>query len=363
MKNVLANAGIKAEIAITMATALAAAGVESITDIGELSDAELKSILAGDGVTLVTVKKALKALRDANNSVGQYIPSLPVLPEALQSPIEVKVTANITADIPTMVRYINIINLYNLGIENIATKLFNVVASRFDELEVGATEAQLEIYKTVAKFNSIDNSIYRSLLERLNLADSLVDSRHDIIKTGNDTFIPSLAVFVNDALDFGQNMGNINTEVVRRLFGLAKPGGNVNIDDLTLAVNQFINSTNVGIRGLNTPVINATYELYHELYELLDSVDLHKFLGINSRDELLRKLGISITPKQARAFKELPGAVFTLIAATDSEDLRDPANLYAYLNTAWQALRTIDIMGILPQEAKRATAAYTLPIN
>jgi hypothetical protein len=363
MRNLLANNGINAEIAEAMVAGLAAQGVEVITDINVLSDGELKSALTVEGSTLVMVKKAIKILKESVANIGQYNPVLPMLPEELTSPIDVKVTANIEADIPTMVRYINILNLHNLGIETIAKRLFDVVEQRFDTLEVGATTAQLEIFKTVAKFNSIDDSIYRALMEKLNMAGSLVDCRHDIINTGNNTFIPSLAVFVNDALDFGQTMGStVSTEVVRRLFGLPKPGANINIEDLTLAVNSFVNTCNKGIKGLNTPVINATYELYHELYELLDSTDLHRFLGVNSRDELLRRLDINITPKQARAFKELPGAVFTLIAATQNQELRDPANLYAYLNTAWQTLRAIDIMGLLPADQKRAATAYTLPI-
>lgn len=362
MKNLLITAGITLGIAEAMIESLANQGVEVLTDITVLSDKELKDSLAVEGASLVMVKKAINVLKNAVSEVGQYNPILPTLPESLKSPIDVRVTANVTADIPTMVRYINILNLHNLGIETIATRLFDTVSARFDTLEVGATEKQLEIFKTVAKFNSIDDSIYKALMEKLNMAGSLVDCRHDIINAGNETFIPDLTVFINDALDFGQNMGNINTEVVRRLFGLPKPGGNINIDDLTIAANVFINNCNKGIKGLNTPVINATYELYHELYELLDSEDLHDFLGVTSRDELLRKLGISITPRQARAFKELPGAVFTLIAATDNAELRDPANLYAYLNTAWQALRTIDIMGILPVSATARNNNYTLAI-
>lgn len=363
MKNVLINTGINEIVADKMVANLTAQGVEGLEDTVVLSDSELKASLNVEGATLVMIKKAINAIRTGAQAMGQYTPSLAKLPASLKSPIEVKVTANVTADIPTMVRYINVLNLHNLGIEGIATKLFNVVSERFDTLEVGATEKQLDIFKTVAKFNSIDNSIYRALMEKLNMAGSLVDCRHDIISLGNNTFIPDLAVFINDALDFGQNMGNINTEVVRRLFGLARPGGNINIDDLTIAANNFINNCNRGIKGLNTPVINATYELYHELYELLDSEELHEFLGVNSRDELLRRLGVSITPKQAKAFKELPEAVFTLIAATDNDELRDPANLYAYLNTAWQALRTIDIMGILPDEAKRANQAVSYVVG
>lgn len=365
MKTIITAAGIPVELATTMEVNLAKQGVEVIGDISVLSDKELKDALTVEGSTVVMVKKAIAALRNVAANEGQYTPVLKVLPKELTSPINVKVTANVTADIPTLVRYINIINLNNLGIETIATKLFDAVSERFDTLEVGATDAQLEIFKTVAKFNAMDDSIYKALMEKLNMAGSLVDCRHDIIAAGNETFIPDLAVFINDALDFGQNMGNINTEVVRRLFGLARPGGNINIDDLTIAANTFINNCNKGIKGLNTPVINATYELYHELYELLDSKDLHMFLGVTSRDELLRKLGVNITPKQAKAFKELPGAVFTLIAATDveaSEDLKDPANLYAYLNAAWQALRTIDIMGILPVTATARDTKYYLSV-
>ena len=363
MKTLLIDAGIPTKIASEMIDNLAGQGVEVLTDITVLTDRELKDSLSVEGATLVMVKKAINVLKSSVQTIGQYNPVLPTLPDSLKSPIDVRVTANVTADVPTMVRYINILNLHNLGIEKIATRLFDTVSARFDTLEVGATESQLEIFKTVAKFNSIDDSIYKALMEKLNMAGSLVDCRHDIISAGNETFIPDLAVFINDALDFGQNMGNINTEVVRRLFGLPKPGGNINIDDLTIAANVFVNNCNKGIKGLNTPVINATYELYHELYELLDSKELHEFLGVTTRDELLRKLGISITPKQARAFKDLPGAVFTLIAATDNVELRDPANLYAYLNTAWQVLRTIDIMGILPDGATRQNVAYTLPIN
>lgn len=362
MKNLLLNAGITVAAASAMEANLKTLGVESINDIAVLSDKELKDALSIDGATVVTVKKAMGILKVALNNIGTYTPELPTLPAALVSPIEVRVTANVTADVPTMVRYINVLNLHNLGIESIAKKLFDTVSARFDTLEVGATPEQLEIFKTVAKFNSIDDSMYKALMEKLNMAGSLVDCRHDIIRVGNDTFIPALAEFLNNALDFGQSVGQVNTEVLRRLFGLPKPGGNVNIEDLTIAVNSFINECNQGIKGLNTPVINATYELYHELYELLDSEDLHKFLGVSSRDELLRRLGVTITPKQARAFKELPGAVFTLMAAVDNTELRDPANLYAYLNTAWQALRTIDIMGILPAGAVRANQAYQLSI-
>lgn len=354
MKTLLENNGIPSELASEMVKGLVSAGVERTSDITVLTDAELKNAITSDGMSLVVIKKAMKTLKDAVAAEGVYSPTLPTLPDALKSPIDVKVTQNIKADIPTMIKYINILNLHNLGIENIATRLFTAVSDRFDTLEVGATPAQIEIYKTVAKFNSIDDTMYRALMEKLNMAGSLVDCRHDIIKAGNDTFIPSLAVFVNEALDFGQNInGSVNLEMVRRLFGLPKVGGNVNIEDLTLAVNAFVTTCNAGIKGLNTPVIIETYALYHELYELLDNKDLHEFLGVSGKDELLRRLGVMITPKQARAFKELPEAIFTLIAATENAELREPANLYAYLNTAWQALRTIDIMGLIPEDAKR----------
>lgn len=354
MTTILTTAGINVTLAAAALAALASTGVDNINDIDVLSDADIKSALSGvEGINLVITKKIIKALREAYLAQSTYTPSFDDLPEDLKSPIDIKVTANVEADVPTMIKLINILNLHNMGIEEIAQKLTTVVHQRFDVLEVGATEAELKIYATVNKFSSIDDTMYRSIMDRLNIAGSLVDCRYDIIAAGNDTFLPSLITFINDALDLGQNTANISLEVVRRVLGVSKVGTEVNLEDLTMAANQFISIVNKNLRGLNSLVIDETHKLYHELYELLESDELQKFLGVNSKEDLLRKMGITITPKQARVYSELPKYIFTLVNAAKNPELASSReNLYKYLQTAWSAMRTLDIMGVVPADQK-----------
>lgn len=353
MKNILAENGINEALSTQILEALTAQGVESINDIAVLSDTDIKKIVAAvDGTNLVIVNKVLAILREEYNNATTYSPTFESLPANLVSPINIKVTSNVTADIPTMIKLINILNLHNMGIEDIAAKLSSVVTARFNALEVGATEDQLKIFATVNKFTSIDDSMYRVLMDKLNIAGSLVDCRHEVIASGNDTFIPSLITFINDALDLGQNVSNMNLEVVRRVLGVQKIGAQANLEDLTMAANQFISVVNKSTRGLNSVVITETHNLYHELYELLESKELQAFLGVNSKEDLLREMGVSITPKQARVYSELPGYIFTLVNATTNDQLKVNENLYKYLQTAWSAMRTLDIMGVVPAEQK-----------
>lgn len=363
MKSTLLKAGITDEQAKVIEANLIELGVSSVTDIDVLSDKDIATAVAtANGMSLVATKKVIKALRESSVESQTFKPDFGAMPAHLISPIEIKVTANVEADVDTMIKYISILNLKNMGIEEVARGLKSSVEQRFAALNVGATKEQLEIYRVVNKFTAIDDSLYKSLMDKINMAQGLVDCRHDIITAGNDTFIPNLVEFVNAALELGQNTSVISLEVVRRVLGVAKVGAGINLDDLTMAANQFISAVNSQLKGLNTLVIQETYELYHELYKLLDSKELQDFLGITSKEDLLRKIGVEITPKQARVYSELPKLIFALIDTVKKPELAVRENLYIYLQQCWDALRTLDIMGVLPADVRSQRPNVTVAI-
>lgn len=354
MRNLLLNAGIENGLATGIEAAIIGLGVQSIEDISVLTDKDLGTAIGSvEGTNIVIVRKALQALKKGATDAVTYTPSFAALPAELTSPIDIKVTANVTADTKTLIKWINIINLYNLGIEDIAKGVKQAVDRRFQTLDVGATDAQLQLYATINKFTAIDDSLGQAILEKLNIKQSLADSRYAIIAEGNDTFIPSLVVFVNRALDLGVDVSSVSMETVRRILGVNKVGATVNLEDLTMAANEFIAGINKNLRGLNTLVIKETYELYNELFQLIDSKDLLDFLGLNSKEELLSSIGVSISPKQARTYGELPKYIFTLVEAAKNGELEDNEKLYIYLGQAWSALRTLDIMGVVPAAARK----------
>lgn len=358
MKNEILKAGVSVEMADVIVEKLGAMGVTQPADLSVLTEKDITSGIAGiEGMNTVILRKVLATLKKVANDAVTYTPSFAAIPDDLKSPIDIKVTANVTADTKTLIQWINIINLYNIGIEGIAKGLKVLVDRRFENLEVGATPKHLEMYATVNKFTSIDDSLGQALLEKLNIRQSLADSRIAIIEAGNDSFLPDLVTFVNRALDLGVDTQSISMETVRRILGVAKVGNNINLEDLTMAANQFIAECNKNLRGLNTLVIQETYALYHELFALIDSVELQKFLGVADKEELLREIGITVTPKQARTYAALPQCIFTLVDAVKNNELQDNEKLYIYLQTAWNAMRNLDLMGVVPAEARRGYPA------
>jgi hypothetical protein len=354
MKNVLLTTGITTEMADEILAKLAELGVENANDLAVLTDKDITvGIATVSGMNTVISRKVLAVLKKAASDAITYTPSFAEIPADLKSPIDIKVTANVTADTKTLIQWINIINLYNIGIEDIAKGLKVLVDRRFENLEVGATPKHLEMYATVNKFTAIDDSLGQALLEKLNIRQSLADSRIAIIEAGNDSFLPDLVTFINRALDLGVDTQSISMETVRRILGVPKVGNNINLEDLTMAANQFIAECNKNLRGLNTLVIQETYALYHELFALIDSDELQKFLGVSNKEELLREIGVSVTPRQARTYAALPQCIFTLVDAVKNHELQDNEKLYIYLQTAWSALRNLDLMGVVPVEARR----------
>ena len=364
MKNLLiSTTGITSEQADAIISKFAELGVTSAADFSVLTDKDvITAVSSVEGTNVVVSRKVLALVKKAANDALTYTPSFAEMPAELKSPIEIKVTANVTADTKTLVQYINIINLFNLGIEDIARGLKVLVDRRFETLDVGATAEELKMYSIVNKFTAIDDSIGQALLEKLNIRQSLADARLAIIEAGNGTFLPDLVVFVNRALDLGVDIQSISLETVRRVLNVPKVGHNANLEDLTMAANEFIAQCNRNLRGLNTLVIQETYALYHELFALIDSKELQKFLGVADKEELLRDIGVSITPKQARTYASLPQCIFTLVDAVKNNELQDNEKLYIYLQTAWSALRTLDLMGVVPADVRKSYPSVTVSL-
>ncbi len=364
MKRIIGTVVTDVAVVDAVIEGLVALGVANINDIDVLTDKDLAGAFAGAKLTLVQSRALIKKLREAVVSENTYQPDFTTLPEHLQSKIDIKVTANIIPDVDSIVKWINILSLNNLGIEDIATALQARVTARFGELKVGATQEQLEIFRTVNKFTSINDSLYDTLMSKINMAQGLVDARHTIIENGNNVFLPDLVRFVNDSLDLGVNTAAIDLAVIRRVLSVPKVGQKVNVEDFIMAANGFIANVNTQLAGLNSLIISSTYELYHELYDLLESKELQEFLGVKNKEELLRSMGVEITPKQARTYGELPKYVFALLSAIEKPELlSNPNNMYVYLQTAWEAFRTLDLEGIAPTVARDRAYNVSVSIN
>lgn len=358
MRTIIEAQGISTVVAEAMSSKLAEAGVENVLDTAVLTDGDLKSVLNVEGANLVSIKKVIAAFKSevASTAEAAGAVALPTMPASMTSSMDIVTTGNVEANMGAIVKYINVINLYNLDIEDIAANLIAQVEHRFAQQDLPATDGQLEIYKTVNKFKADDSEIYKKVIEKFDMKAALVDSRESVIDMGNEMFIPAIVEFVNDALDFRLQVANIDEVVIRRVLNVSSPGTNVNVEDVRMATNNFIMSVNTGIAGLNTLVINETYKLYIELYELLSNDDLHTFLGCSNKEELLKLCGVSISPKQARVFTELPESIYALVEAGKgtNANLNDKEYLYKYLSKAWEAMKTLDLMAVAPAEAREA---------
>lgn len=356
MRNVLVSTGLNNELIEGVVEILNQNGIVSSADVELFTDKELSTMVSVQpGLNAVGVKKIVKALREAKIEENSVV--LPELPEEFNSNITLTINGNLNVPMAALLAYIRVTILSKLGIEDIGKAVSKLVNARLNSLDEPANAAHIKVFTLCEKFRSIDDTMSKILLDKLDIKLGLVNKRHEIINLGDAVLLPSLVKYLNDVMDFRYDISNVDSYMLSKLFGRDKIGADVDYTNLVVATQEFIINTNHVLKGLNTLIIQETYKLYTELFELIQSRDLLEFLGAKDTGDLLRALGITITPRDLKLYEQLPTAVYSLlsVAGSDGEKFKDPQVIYAYLQKVWSVFQTLNLVGLT--ESRRVDRA------
>ena len=351
MKTIISTTGLNETVIDAVSDIFDAEGITTIADVALFSDSEISKLIAPvPGLNAVGVKKIVKALREAKAEEAAII--LPELPVEFNSGITLTVNGNLNIPMSALLAYTRVVILNKLGIEEIGTTIAKLVDARFSQLDEAATEDQIRLYTITEKFKSVDDAIYTSMLSKLNIKLALVNQRKSIIELGDAVLLPSLVKYLNDVMDFRQEISSVDGYMLNKMFGRNSIGTDVDYANLVVATQEFIINTNQVLRGLNTLIIQETYKLYTELFDLIKNPDLLEFLGCKDTGDLMRALGITITPRDMKLYEQLPTAIYSLltVAGANGDSFKDPQVIYAYLQKVWSVFQTLNLSGLTEQK-------------
>lgn len=353
--------GLSAEVTDAIIAVLETEGVNTVEEVALFNDSELSKMLKEAsilGLNTVGIKKVIATLRNGVKDAAEPVISLPELPTQFNDKIELVISGNLEVPMQSILELTRVSILNRLGIEEIGRAVANLVTLRLNQLDKAATEEQMQIYVTAEKFRKIDDTIYTSLLTRLNIQAALVNSRQGVIDSGNNVFLPNLVKYLNNALDFRHQITSVDNYMLQKMFGQKSIGVDVDKQSLIAATQEFVIDTNKVLRGLNTLVIRETYSLYVELFNLINDKKLLDFVGATDVADLFRAIGINISPRDLKLYEQLPAAIYSLlsVATADGKEFDNPQVLYAYLQKVWSVFTTLNISGLAEKRSVAATA-------
>lgn len=353
MRNIITTTGLNDEVCVAIATIFSNEGITGAAELSLFSDKEIESMIKNvEGLNAVGIKKVLKVVREAKAEESQVI--LPEIPEEFNSSITLTVNGNLNIPMDALLAYVRVVILNKLGIEDIGLAVANLVTSRLDGLDEAASVDQLRIFQLTEKFRRIDDTIFTSILNRVNIKLGLVNQRKGIIELGDAVLLPSLVSYLNDVMDFRHDISGVDSYMLNKMFGRSNIGSDVDYANLVVATQEFIINTNKVLKGLNTLIIKETYRLYVELFDLIQDKALLEFLGAKDTGDLMRALGVSITPRDLKLYEQLPNAIYALlsVAGSDGARFKDPQVVYAYLQKVWGIFQTLNLSGMAEKRGR-----------
>ena len=319
-------------------TDLEVEGAESLADIKFLDEKQIKTIFA---LKPIQAKKLLNFIKSYSTEPKKkkIDIKLPPMPSNLSTIGTIEVTGNKNVDLKSIVSFVEFGIMYGLGTEVIGDKLIKLLSSRMEELDEPASASMIKAYTTVAKFASFDTNI--SAVLDFNL--SLLPKRHGMAKEITESMMPVIVEFMNEAMDFRLEVGDINTLLLKKALNSAKVSSDVSADTLVIAAEELAMRVAGNLRGLNSMIVAESLKLYKELFELINDSELQKFLGANDTRDMLIKLGVKYTPKDVAAFQKLPELVYQMLYVLKTPDyLEDDKVLYTYLQNVWSNAKLIN---------------------
>ena len=326
--------------------AIKALGVETIEDLAMLSESEL----TGAGMKLVKARKLLAELKKpaeptaaekAVASTMAFSPDfnsvLPTVPDGGSWLNSLKMGGVLKVDPNTYISAIRTALADHCGLYQIPDKLVVQMETFADESDEPVSDLFFQLRDQITKR---DYSELFAATKGLTGAFATKKRREEFLKRVSADLWPAireayiqLDSWYNTMMAAQSNPGAL----VSAITGIMSGGGvgvGVNVpptDSVRDAGDTLKDAINHVFRGTGAPVAAALAMDAMEIVKVLETRELPAMIGTANRDQMLRKLGVSISPNDARMEQNLVRFVLSYIEFSDN----GAANEVQYLSSLW----------------------------
>lgn len=314
---------------------------ECIADLAALKDSDIKEMFS---VAAVSCRKITSFIVDevkrqtkADEPKLEEL-ELPDIPQDMSSMPDLQVSGNTAIDVKGVMTMINFTIMYGLGTEGIGENLVRLIHNKIEERDEQVTPEIINVFKTAAKFKDLNNALTTALDFDL----SLVANRHVVAGEVIEGTKKAVVSFIGTALGVRSDLSDFNSILLKNTLSAHKVDKQISTDEIEVASSELIIDLNKTLRGFNHMTVEASLALYNELYDHLDNTELHKFLGVRDREELLTRLHVKLSPKDVAGLKKLPVLMYQILHVIEHpEILSNSTALYTYLQKIWSSRSTV----------------------
>ena len=254
------------------------------------------------------------------------------------SSIQLNISGKTQLNIEDVIKFIEFAALYGLGAETIGNKVLELVEKRIQELEEPADKNIINVYKLVSKFKNFESSA----IAAINFELSLLPKRHQVAKRVSNTIIPAILGFINEALNLRIQIADIDSVILAKTLRTKKVDG-VSTENILIAVEDLAVNINKIFAGLNKIIVDQALDLYKQAYNLIEDQNLQEIVGAKDTRDLMRKIGLTYSPKDVKSFDLLKELVYQMLMVVENDEiLADNDKLYVYLQNVWNKSKLID---------------------
>jgi len=306
--------------------------VENIDDLRYLKETDISQLFGYKKIKTAKVMEAIKKIARKEVKV-----QLPEMPKDFSS-IQLNISGKTQLNIEDVIKFIEFAALYGLGAETIGNKVLELVEKRIQELEEPADKNIINVYKLVSKFKNFESSA----IAAINFELSLLPKRHQVAKRVSNTIIPAILGFINEALNFRIQIADIDSVILAKTLRTKKVDG-VSTENILIAVEDLAVNINKIFAGLNKIIVDQALDLYKQAYNLIEDQNLQEIVGAKDTRDLMRKIGLTYSPKDVKSFDLLKELVYQMLMVVENDEiLADNDKLYVYLQNVWNKSKLID---------------------
>ncbi len=322
-------------------------GVETLEDLAMLDEGEL----TGAGIKLVKARKLLAELSNATESTPtekvaasamafstDFNSILPTVPDGGSWLNSLRLGGVLKVDPNTNIAAIRAALADHCGLYRIPDKLVNLMEAYADESDEPVNDLFFQLRDQITKR---DYAELFSATKGLTGAFATKKRREMFLnRVGDDLWNAIREAYLQldawyNAMMAAQNNPNVLFSAITGVLNGGGIGVGLNIpptDGVRDAGDTLKNAINHVFRGTGAPVAAALALDAMEIVKVLDNRDLPAMIGVANRDQMLRKLGVNISPNYARLEQNLVRFVLSYIEFSDN----GAANEVQYLSSLWQ---------------------------
>ena len=337
--------------------ALADLGVEGVDDLAELTEADLVSA----GLKLVKARKLLENVKSAKKAAeapapapaaaaaptvfptdfGAILPSVPSDESLLKS---LKVGGVLKVDDSTYNSALRVFLAQRCGLFDVPEKLSSAMEAFADESDEPVNPAFFKLKNQITRRNYGDlfaaiEGLDGNFVSKKRREEFLRRMRSELCPAIRSAYL-ALNGWYDSMITTAGNPAMLVSSLAGALSGAGAAFSAANMpptDVMRDASDTLKDAINHTFRGTSAPVAAAMAYDAMEIVKTLEDRDMPAMIGAANRDQMLKKLGVSISANYARLEQTLVRFVLAFIKFSDE----GTDNEVAYLTALWQLGRQI----------------------